>query len=149
MKLMRYQPNLTLDPVNSFAELRSDLNRLFGFAFPEMSPVSRNFWATPCPINLYREKEQYILRAEVPGFDKKDLSLEVVDGSLILSGHHRKEEKAKGTEESGETRFTRTVPLPEEIDATGIKAEYANGVLTVTMPKRAEAKPRQIAIEVK
>lgn len=147
MKLIRYNPNMTLDPVGSFNELREDLDRLFGFAAPSFRRQS--LWTTPCPINLYRDEDNYVLRAEVPGYDKKDLSLEVVDRSLVLSGHSHHEAGKKETAEQRETRFTRTMPLPDEVDASKIKAEYVNGVLTVTLPKRPEVKPRQIAIEVK
>lgn len=148
MKLIRYNP-MTLDPVESFADLRDEMNRLFGQVFPAFRSTGSGFWSTPCPINLYRDKDNYVLRAELPGFDKKDLNLEVVDGSLILSGHSHRDEKADKSEETAETRFTRTVPLPDEVDASAIKAEYTNGVLTVTLPKRPETKPRQIAIDVK
>lgn len=149
MKLIRYNPSLTLDPVESFGELREEMNRLFGHVFPTFQAMTQPFWSTPCPINLYRDEDNYRLRAEVPGFDKKDLSLEVVDGALILSGHSRHDEKQGKDESKAETRFTRTIPLPDEVDASAIKAEYTNGVLTVTLPKRPETKPRQIAIDVK
>lgn len=149
MKLIRYNPSMMLDPVESLNELREDITRLFGHGFPSFRTIAQPFWSNPCPINLYRDADNYVLRAELPGFDKKDLSLEVVDGALVLSGHSRREEKKNKGEENAETRFTRTVPLPDEVDATKVKAEYANGVLTVTLPKRPETKPRQIAIDVK
>ena len=149
MKLIRYNPSLLMDPVDGLADFRDELDRFFGHTIPAFRGVTSPIWSTPCPINLYREDDGYVLRAEIPGFDKKDLTLEVVDGSLLLSGHSHREDKSKKLEESSEARFTRTVPLPDEVDASAIKAEYTNGVLTVTLPKRPETKPRQIAIDVK
>lgn len=146
MKLIRYN---TFDPAVSFDSLREEIDRFFGYALPGFRVANPSAWSVPCPVNLYREKDRYILRAELPGFDKKDLSLEVVDGSLVLSGHSRRDEKKTGEAGSSEARFTRTVPLPDEVDAGAVKAEYENGILTVTLPKRAEARPRQISIDVK
>ncbi len=143
MKLIRYKTTPMLDPVGSLADLREEMDRLFGYAFPSFRS------ATPCPVNLYRDNDSYVLRAEVPGYDKKDLTIEVIDGSLVLSGHAHQETKNKDYEDTGETRFTRNIPLPDEVDATHIKAEYQNGVLKVTLPKRPEVKTRQIAIKVK
>jgi HSP20 family protein len=149
MKLIRYKTSPMLDPVSSLAELREEMDRLFGYTFPSLRPAVEPLWQSACPVNLYRENDRYILRAEVPGFDKKNLQIEVVDGSLVLSGHASTGNKKDTAEESGETRFTRNIPLPDEVDVTQIKAEYQNGVLTVSLPKKAEVKPRQIAIEVK
>nr|NIQ93207.1 Hsp20/alpha crystallin family protein [Desulfuromonadales bacterium]NIR33245.1 Hsp20/alpha crystallin family protein [Desulfuromonadales bacterium]NIS39552.1 Hsp20/alpha crystallin family protein [Desulfuromonadales bacterium] len=90
------------------------------------------------------------VEALVPGIDAENLELSVMRGVLTLSGERKAEngkEKTWHRRERGAGKFMRTVELPVEVDADKVKAEYANGVLTVTLPKAESAKPKRISIE--
>ena len=102
------------------------------------------------PMNITQDNDNFYLRAEVPGIKPDELSISAVRNRLSLAGkreiqrehervsYHRKE-RAEGS-------FNRTVTLPTEIDADKVDAKYADGILTLTLPKSEEAKPRQIKV---
>jgi HSP20 family protein len=146
MKLVRYETP-ALDPLASVADLREEMGRWFDFAF---SAGGRG--ATVPAIDVYRDQETFVLRAELPGVRKEDVSLEVTDGVLQLSGERKSEETPKEGEsavrEISPSRFSRSIALPDEVQADKIEARFENGLLTVRLPKRAEAKPQKIAINV-
>ncbi len=102
-------------------------------------------------VDIVEEKEDYLLRAELPGVPKENIKVEVKDKRLTLSG---KKESAhvegKGEYrhvESGYGSFARTFELPRNVSGEAIKAEYANGVLTLRIPKAKEALARTIDIQ--
>jgi HSP20 family protein len=136
MRLIRYKT-----PTNApaaYPSLLDEMDRLFEAAFP-----NGGFdWKGQFPIDLYKDKDAFVVRAELPGFRKEDLAIDLADGVLTITGT----QKAEG---QSDVKVTRSVALPENIDVEKIAAAYENGVLTVTLPKREEAKPRQVAIEVK
>jgi HSP20 family protein len=156
MRLIRYQTPTTYAPAN-YPSLLDEMDRLFDVAFPALSSFHRgngSDWEGQFPVDLYQDKDAFVVRAELPGFRKEDLAIDLADGILTLTGHHKAETKAGGTQNAKteavqERRVSRAVSLPENIDVARIAAAYENGVLTVTLPKREEAKPRQIAIDVK
>jgi HSP20 family protein len=102
------------------------------------------------PINITQDDENFYLRAEVPGIKPNELSISAVRNRVSLAGkreiqqehervsYHRKE-RAEGT-------FNRTVTLPTEVNAERVDARYVDGILTLTLPKAEEAKPRQITV---
>jgi HSP20 family protein len=103
------------------------------------------------PVNVTQDDENFYIRAEIPGIKPSELSISALKNRVSLSGnreiprehdrvsYHRRE-RAEGT-------FSRTVTLPSEVDAERVDARYAAGVLTLTLPKAAEAKPRQITVK--
>ena len=156
MRLIRYQDSPLFSPARGFTDLRDEMDRLFDAAFPALSSLQREgyFGEGDFPVDLYQEKDAFLVRAELPGFRKEDLSVEVNDGLLTVTGHRKTETKdgdkeAKAGAVTEERRVSRTISLPEQIKTDAIEAKYENGILTVTLPKREEAKPRQIAIDVK
>jgi HSP20 family protein len=102
------------------------------------------------PMNITQDDDNFYLRAEVPGIKPDELSISAVRNRISLAGkreiqrehervsYHRKE-RAEGS-------FNRTVTLPTEVDAARVDARYADGILTLTLPKAEEAKPRQITV---
>jgi HSP20 family protein len=102
------------------------------------------------PMNVTQDDDNFYLRAEIPGIKPSELSISAVRNRVSLSGereikpehervsYHRRE-RAEGT-------FNRTVTLPTEVDAARVDARYADGILTLTLPKAEEAKPRQITV---
>jgi len=158
MKLIRYQTSPLFSPSANYPTLRDEMDRLFDVAFPALSSLQRGGlfgdWQGEFPVDLYQSKDAFKLRAELPGFRKEDISLEVADGVLTITGHQNAETKSNGTDKESaiatqERRVSRAISLPENLDLDKIQAGYENGVLTVTLPKREEVKPKQIAIEVK
>ena len=125
-----------------------EFDRLLGVTF---GAPSLSAW-TPA-IDIRETKNEFLVRAELPGLTKADVEITVENGVLSLSGE-KKEECEEGSAESGRYvlerrygRFQRNFNLPRGIDAEKVRAEFSDGVLTITLPKLAAAKPRQIKIE--
>jgi HSP20 family protein len=102
-------------------------------------------------ITLRENDNAFVLEAEVPGLKGEEISIVVEKGTLVLSGA-RKTDAPAGyrvlVRERVPARFSRTLALPARVDAENVAAKLANGVLTITLPKVAEARPRQIAVKV-
>jgi HSP20 family protein len=147
MRLLHYQKLPSFSPRASAATLHDEMDRLFEAAFPTLGDR-----LVEVPVDLYQDKDAYNVRAELPGFRKEELSLDLNDGTLTITGQQNAETKAEGADAKPtgqERRVSRALALPEDVDVEKIRASYENGVLTVTLPKREEVKPKQIAIEVK
>lgn len=130
--------------------LRDELNRLFDFALPTRDSGLFSGW-TPA-LDVYDEKDNFVVKAELPGLKKEDIDINVHNGILTISGErkHEVEEKEGQTFRSERYfgRFQRSVTLPAAVDMSKVKASYKDGVLTIDLPKAEEAKPKQIAISV-
>ena len=141
MNFIRYRT-----PVPAFnpSSLLDELDRLFEAGFPAFNraPVAGAF-----PIDVYQNKDSVIIRAEVPGFRKEDINVNVADDVLTITG--RATTNAGKDTPKNETTFERTIALPEDLNYDKVTAAYENGVLTVTLPKREEVKPKTVAVEVK
>jgi len=129
------------------------INRLFNETFPavfgEQEPTTRT-WAPP--VDIYETDNALVLKADLPGIDPKDVDIRVENGVLYLKGERKleKEEKKENYHriERSYGAFTRSFALPNSIDADHVTAEYKGGQLILTMPKREEAKPKAIKIDV-
>lgn len=159
MKLQRYY-DLTPNTVDGFGDLRQEMTRLFDHAFPNLSRLA-GFQGDALPVDLYRDENHYYVRAELPGVSKEDIKVEYADGWLKLSASYRQEAteatpgnegealQAEGKPQRLETAtFQRQVRVPKNVDAARIDAKYENGVLTLTLPLKEEAKPRAIEINI-
>jgi HSP20 family protein len=104
------------------------------------------------PVDIYEDEHAITLKVEVPGIEEKDIDVRLENQTLTLRGERKfeKEEKEENFHriERRYGSFTRSFTLPNTVDTENVKAEYANGVLSVRLPKRAEAKPRQIKVGV-
>jgi len=102
------------------------------------------------PINITQDDDNFYVRAEIPGIKPNDLSISTVRNRVSLAGRReipREHDRASyHRRERAEGSFNRTVTLPTEIDADRVEAGYADGILTLTLPKAEEAKPRQINV---
>ena len=138
----------TISPLGRLTNLREELEHLFE------SPLSRatEFLGWTPAFDVYEEKDNFVVKAELPGMKKEDINVSLHDGDLIISGERKSETKGEGTEvyraERFFGKFQRSVSLPATVAANSVKAEYKDGVLTVTLPKSEEAKPRQIEVKV-
>jgi len=101
-------------------------------------------------VDVYENDEEIVVKAEVPGVEKKDISVDINDGVLTVKGERRHEEKVPEDrfyrKERVYGKFQRSFRLPEGTDYDKINADFKNGILTVTVPKVEEKKPKQITV---
>ncbi len=154
MRLMRINPAETWNwsPLDQLSTLRNEINRIFESPLAEFGAGSEDFNTWAPALDLYEDKDNLVATAELPGLKKEDIDISLHDGSLTIAGE-RKVEKNYGEKEPSRAerfygRFQRTVILPKQVDASNVKATYKDGILTVTLPKAPEAKPRQIEVNV-
>jgi HSP20 family protein len=117
------------------------LDWLFGTALAGFAGGARggNF-----PVDVYGDKANTYVRAELPGVNRDAISVEMVDGSLSIQATR----KVKNSEGEDTVPLSREVSIPAEVQADKVSAAYENGILTVTLPKAEEAKPRKINVSV-
>ncbi len=149
MKLVKHDSNRDMFPARAF---RSALDRLFSDFFTDdwLTPSESIREWTP-HLDVVEEKENWLVKADLPGIDEKDLNVELRDNLLTISG---KREEEKKSNEDGYQRierrsgsFQRTVTLPEGTDASKIQAAYNKGVLTLTIPKAPQSQPKKITVK--
>src|SRR5208282_2468487 len=148
MSLIRYTPFSDLEgfPAN-LRVFQDTVNRLF--AEPNGRP-----WVPP--VDIKETENELIFKADVPDIEMKDIDLSMENGTLTLRGERRFETTTTGDKKEGGWhrversygKFERVFTLPETVDVEHVKADYKNGTLTVTLPKKEIAKPRQIKVEV-
>src|SRR5215211_6044342 len=129
------------------------MNRLFNAAFDSTTPgnaTAARRW-TPA-MDLLETEEQFVLRADLPGMSESDVSVELEDNVLTVSGERKTEHEDKREGfyrvERSFGRFSRSLTLPKGIDPEAVTARFENGVLEVRVPKPEERKPRKIAIGI-
>lgn len=143
MKLVRYTYPSFRTPSSRlgspFGGLETEIDRLFSSALGDFSSDRR------VPVDLYEDKDNTYVRAELPGVDREAINVEHADGRLTITASR----KATQGESTESVSFNRTVSVPDTfVQADRISAAYENGVLTVTLPKREETKPRKVSVKV-
>jgi HSP20 family protein len=143
MALVRWDPGREVD------SLQSEVNRLFDTFFGNGGREARTRRWLPA-MDLAETGEHLILRADLPGMTEDDISIEIKDGVLTVSGERRAEQEEKADNyyrvERAFGSFSRSLSLPEGIDADQVKAAFDKGVLEVRIPKPEEHKPHKVAI---
>lgn len=154
MSLIRYQaPELsTWNPFDRLSTLRDEITRLFDLAPGYGGREDRLLGVWSPPLDVYQDKDHVFVTTELPGMKKEDIEISLHENTLSISGERKQERKA-GEGESYRTerffgRFHRSVTLPVPVQTDGVKAQYKEGVLTVTLVKAEEAKPKQIDVQV-
>jgi HSP20 family protein len=104
-------------------------------------------------VDIYETENELVLKADVPDVDPKQIGIQLENGTLTLKGERKFEEQKNGQKgfhrlERSYGSFVRAFSVPETVDGEKVKADYTNGVLTVTLPKKEVAKPRTINVEV-
>ena len=141
------------NPWNDLLSLREEMNRMF--EAETGGPVRSGLLGTEFmpPVDVIRDKEHIRVRMDVPGLQKEDLEISVLGNSLFIRGEKKSESKPEGTNAYRIERFygtfERVIDLPSPVDVEKTKAACKDGVLEITLPLREEAKPKQIAVEVK
>ena len=139
------------EPSRGLTTLQDRINRLFSDSLDRTGEEgSLTAWAPA--VDIYETEHELVVKADLPDIDAKDLDIRVENNILTIRGERKFEknvnednylrvERAYGT-------FSRSFTLANSVNADAIKAEYQNGVLTLTIPKREEAKPKQIKVNV-
>jgi HSP20 family protein len=141
------------EPFRDLLATQRDFDRLFREAFSPVfgeGEISTRTWAPP--VDIYETDNDIVVKTELPGVDPKDVEVKVEDNTLYLKGERKFEREVNDENyhrvERSYGTFARSFSLPNSIDSEKVKAEYKDGVLTLTMPKREEAKPKTIKINV-
>ena len=148
MELVRW------NPWGNRLAVHSNFDRLFDEFFSAQAPagaLSDSLTGTWNPaVDVFEEDAAYVIKAELPGIDKKDITLDVNDGVLTLKGERNHEAEVKKEtyyrREMAYGTFQRSFRLPVDVNADLIKADYKDGVLRISIPKPEERKPRQITV---
>jgi len=141
---------------NPFRDLRSmqdQMNRLLDMAWNRESgeELREGLWQPM--VDIYEDETSVIIKAEVPGIDQNDIEVRIEDNTLTLRGERKHDQTVQKENYHRVERyygsFQRSFSLPHSIDQGNVRATCDKGVLTVTLPKREETKPKQIKVEVK
>ena len=144
MNVIRYEPWTAMDQL---------MNSLFdGRAFPRLGDAETAATSWVPNVDIKEETERYVIHADVPGVDPKDIEVALEDGVLTVRGERkgesREEQDGWKRVERVSGQFLRRFTLPDTADAEGISATGAHGVLEVIIPKQAKVKPRKIEVKV-
>lgn len=139
------------DPFHTLSGLQDQVNRLFESSFQGHRDNSAlTTWAPA--VDIYETENELVLKADLPDIDSKNLDIRVENNMLTIRGERKFENEVKQENylrvERAYGTFSRSFSLPNTVDTEGIEAQYKQGVLVVELPKRAEAKPRQVKINV-
>jgi HSP20 family protein len=142
MALVRWDPGRELD------SLQSDLNRAFDMYFGGRATDATRRWIPA--MDLVETDDYLVLKADLPGLDSDDVEIEIKDGVLTISGERRTEHEASANGyhrvERAYGRFSRSLSLPQDVEADQVQADFEKGVLEVRIPKPAERKPHRVQI---
>ncbi len=148
----RWRENRMPDPMSEFGRLQDEINRLFDFGYPERTGL---FDRRVSPaIDVVDTGEAVKVYCDIPGVSKDDIDLSIASNVLTIKGEKQESEKEKQEDknyraETWSGNFQRTISLPDTVDPQNVEATMKDGVLTVTLAKKEEVKPRQIEVNVK
>jgi HSP20 family protein len=158
MTLIRWKPIRDLstwqpisDVSSEIFNMQREIDRLFDrFRGGVTAESSVSTWAPA--VDIVEEKDHFVVRAELPGVEKKDVKITIENNVLALRGEKKFEEEKEGKNfhrvERSYGSFYRSFTLPTSVVSNKIEASYADGVLTITIPKSEEAKPKEIEVKV-
>jgi HSP20 family protein len=154
MSLIRYQaPQLSTWPTfGRLSNLRDELDTLFDLPFwSNFGRQTQLFSGWTPALDLYQNNDSVIAVLELPGMRKEDIEISLHDGMLTISGERKAQiqegEQAERTERYV-GKFRRSITLPSRVDTNKVSATYRDGILTITLPKAEEAKPKQIPVSI-
>src|SRR6476646_5831187 len=141
------------DPFREFSTLQDRMTRLFRESYgPEGREETLNNTSFAPPVDVYEDEHSVNLKIEVPGVDEKDIDVRIENNVLTVHGERKfeKEEKQENFRrvERQYGSFTRSFSLPQTVDSENVSANYDKGMLKISLPKKAEAKPKQIKVTV-
>ena len=137
------------DPFRDLLNLQNEMTRLFGHAYGDEAEGTRASWAPP--LDIYETPDAYKVLAELPGFSPDQVDVTVNEGQLTIRGERKfyddVNEESFHRVERRFGAFQRIVSLPQQVQAERVEASFDKGVLTVSIPKAEQAKPRRIEIK--
>ena len=144
------------EPLRDFSAMQDRMNRMNRLFRESYSPESPEEALTTTsfapPVDIYEDEHTITLKMEVPGIDEKDIDVRIENNTLTVHGERKieKEEKEENYRrvERQYGSFTRTFTLPQTVDSERVSANYDKGVLKISLPKKAEAKPKQIKVNI-
>ena len=138
------------EPLRELGTLQSEMNRLFNTVFDGPAPTGGTMRRWMPAMDLLESGDDFVLRADLPGMSEEDVTIELEDSTLTISGERKSEHKAENEGfyrvERATGSFSRSLTLPKGVDAEAVTASFDRGVLEVHIPKPAERKPRRISI---
>jgi HSP20 family protein len=143
------------EPFRELLSTQDRFNQLFNQTFsnffgPESRELASRGWAPP--VDIYETGNNLVIKAELPGIDPKDVDVRVENGTLTISGERKSEKDVKEGNyhrvERSYGSFVRSFNLPPTVSSENVTAEYKDGILTLNLAKREEAKPKTIKIQV-
>ncbi len=143
------------DPWRDFGTLQDRVNKMFDQTVRTLYPeteeeLERGTWAPA--VDIHETEDSFVVKADLPGVNKDDIQIDLKDNTITLKGERKFENKVSKDNyirvERSYGTFVRSFTLPQNVDAEKIKAAYKDGVLELTLPKKEEAKPKQIKVEV-
>ena len=143
------------DPVRELASMQERMSRMFGEFYGRRQDddvMTRGDWIPA--VDIYEnDAHELVLKAEVSGIEREDIDLRVENNTLTIRGERKPSTEVRQEQyhriERATGTFSRSFSLPNTVDPDKVRAEYRDGILTVVLPMRAEARPRQIQVEVK
>src|ERR1700758_5217375 len=141
------------DPFREFVTIQDRMNRLFRDSFgPEGREEALTTTTFAPPVDVYEDEHNVTLKIEVPGIEEKDIDVRIENNTMTVHGERKfekdeKEENYRRVERQYGS-FTRTFTLPNTVDTENVSANYDKGVLKIKLAKKAEAKPKQIKVNV-
>jgi HSP20 family protein len=144
MSVTRYDRSAEVEDFPAGLRLFQDtVNRLLS------EPSSARPWAPP--VDILENENELVIKADVPAVELKDIDIQIENNTLTLRGERKFEPNGGGYHriERGYGSFVRAFTVPSTVDSEKVRADYQNGVLTVTLPKKEAAKPRQVRIEAR
>lgn len=141
------------EPVRELASLQERMNRLFNDSFsPVTSQESLAAGSFVPPVDVYEDEQGIRLKMEVPGIDEKDIDIRLENNLLTVRGERKLEKETKEENyhriERSYGSFTRSFTLPNTVNPEEVKAGYSKGVLSISLGKKAEARPKQIKVNI-
>jgi HSP20 family protein len=140
------------EPTRNFGQLQDRINKVFTEAFNRGDEGLMNRGAWIPPVDIYQNGKELVLKAELPDMKREDIDITIEEHTLTIKGEKKldtdvKDENVRRIERLYGS-FTRSFTLPPTVDASNVSADYKDGVLTLRLPIREEAKPRQIHVKV-
>jgi len=158
MEMERWRPRRRLIPWRPFRELE-EMERGFNdlFSWPTLPAIWRRIptmemgWAPA--IDVFEKDDRFVVKAELPGMEEKDIDVSVVGNRLIIKGEREAESEVEKEDyyysERSYGSFSRSIDIPSDVDAKKIEANYEDGVLEVTLPKTPSVKPKKVSVSAK
>lgn len=149
------QNDWSINPFSELETLQKEMNRLFDFSLSRHPQLESSFlggqWVPS--LDVYDKKDAVVVKSDLPGMTKDEIDVSIENDILTIKGEKKREEDTKDENYIRSERFygtfQRSIALPASVDASKAKASFKDGVLELVLPKKEEAKPKQIKIELK